>query len=89
MEVVGGSIPLGKLSFAKSLQTQVTKSKLKFGKQCTFLVEDERIFLGIINLNIFHYLLLHFRVRFSKAFSFHVFSQYSNTKADKEITSQD
>ena len=74
MEVVGGSMPLGKLSFVKSLKTQVTKSKLKLGK-CVFLVEDERIFLGIINLNIFHYLLLHFRVRFSKAFSFHVFSQ--------------
>lgn len=74
MEVVGGSMPLGKLSFVKSLQTQVTTSKLKLGK-CAFLVEDERIFLGIINLNIFHYLMLHFRVRFSKAFSFHVFSQ--------------
>jgi len=74
MEVVGGSMPLGKLSFVKSLKTQVTKSKLKLGK-CVFLVEDERIFLGIINLNIFHYLMLHFRVRFSKAFSFHVFSQ--------------
>ena len=43
MEVVGGSMPLGKLSFVKSLKTQVTKSKLKLGK-CAFLVEDEESF---------------------------------------------
>lgn len=84
-------MPLGKVSFVKSLHKQVTRSKLKLEKPYACLVEDERIFLGIVSLKIVYYLMLLFRVRFSKGFSFHVLCFHYKVIPSqmKKITSQD